>query len=251
MTSPNWFGKKGRSKDDDVKPEYIEALLEAQRLTGGPPTTWYFLNSTNKGLHVPPRLMDVRPETGQAVVSIESCTDPDFGRNTWTGGEVDLDQLISADGTHGRLADVIRAGGPAAFHTHWQTLYSKGTYSGLHALEEVARRIQKHFGDHVCWTRCSDLAQYTVAAETLRMTCTRVNSQTLVLNVGAPFACPDFTLSLRIDRPVKSVSVNSQPLALVSAGESLTENNYTATADQLTLCLPLMTGEHQVHVEFH
>jgi len=241
MTSPWDFGV-------DVEGEYAEALLAAQREVNGRTFTWYFLHADGASRHVTPRLPIVRPEAAEAVVSIVCCDTQDFGRDVWTGGTPHPDELISADGQSGRLAHVLAAGGPGAFHTHWQTLFSHGTRSGLHGLREVARRVEEHFGDRIIWTRCSDLAMYAAAAATVRITTiaetviAEVNRPT-TFDIAAPFACPRFTLSLALDASLRAVAIDDELLDRVSGLADLREGSYAASDTRLYVCWPLRDGQ--------
>jgi hypothetical protein len=241
VTSPWDFG-------DGVELEYAEAILAAQQAVHGRSLTWYFLQMDGTSRLVPPRLPVLRPERGEAVVSIVTCDNYDFGRGVWSGGQPDPDMLITADGTQGRLAETLRAGGPAVFHTHWQTMFSQGTRSGLHALREVAHRIDAQFGQVVNWTGCADLAQYAAASAAVRIAATREGS-TLSLTTEAPFSCPTFTLSLPGTPPVTAVAIDGRPLRPVNAGP-LAAETYRIAADRLYLCWPL-AGTQQVTILAH
>jgi hypothetical protein len=230
VTSPWNFG-------DGVELEYAEAILAAQQAVHSRSLTWYFLQMDGISRLVPPRLPVFRPERGEAVVSIVTCDSYDFGRGVWSGGQPDPDMLITADGTRGRLAETLSAGSPAVFHTHWQTMFSQGTRSGLHALGEVARRVDAHFGQVVTWTGCADLAQYAAAAAAVQISA-RGDSGTLSLTTEAPFACPTFTLSLPAAYPLSAAHIDGRPLRPVGAGPLVAET-YRVAGDRLYLCWSL------------
>jgi hypothetical protein len=239
VTSPWDFG-------DGVEREYAEAILAAQRAVHGRTLTWYFLQMDGTSRRIPPRLPVFRPERGEAVVSIVVCDAYDFGRGVWSGGQPDPDMLITADGTAGRLVETLTAGGPVAFHTHWQTMFSQGTRRGMAALAEVARRVEAHFGQMVTWTRCSDLAQYAAASAAVQITTTRAAGGAISLTTHTPFACPTFTLSVPVSQPIPAVHVDGRPLQPSSTG-SLAPESYTVVGDRLYLCWSL-AGMQQVTI---
>ena len=72
--------------------------------------------------------------------------------------------MITADGAAGRIVELVRAGGPVAFHTHWQSIFSNGTFRGLSALRELFKRIEENLGQEVQWTKCSELAALVAAS---------------------------------------------------------------------------------------
>jgi len=236
MTSPWDFGA-------GVEDEYAEALLSAQRQVNARSLTWYFLQADGASLHVPPRLQLFRPETGEAVVSIVCCDTEDFGHSAWTGGAPNPDVLISADGRHGRLAQVLAAGGPAAFHTHWQTLFGQGTHSGLQALGTVVQRLDTYFGDRIVWTCCSDVACYAAAAAAVRVMERSVGNGTVALDIAAPFPCERFTLSVALPIPPRAVRIDAVPLDRVSRAADLRDDSYVVIDGRLYLCWSLRDGQ--------
>jgi len=235
MTSPWDFGA-------GVEDEYAGALLEAQRRVNGRTLTWYFLHMDNTASHVPPRPRIFQPAAGAAVVSIIACDGQDFGRAVWTYGAPQPDELISADGQRGRLAQVLAAGGPAVFHTHWQTLFSHGSGTGLAALNEVARRIGDHFGDRVVWTRCSDLAAYAAAAAGVEVTSAVDDTGSATLEVTTPFTCACFTLSLEGATAPRMVTLDNVPLQRAAEG-AVREGSYMISNGRLYLCWSPRAGQ--------
>jgi hypothetical protein len=77
------------------------------------------------------------------------------------------DQYLTADGSAGRIRDLLAGGAEIVLCTHWQSLFSNGTMTGLGVLAEVVRRVRDTLGDAVRWTKCSDLAAETVARASL------------------------------------------------------------------------------------
>ncbi len=243
MTSPWDFG-------DGVETEYAEAILSAQRAVNGRTLTWYFLQMDGASKHVPPKLTVFRPEAGEVVVSIITCDTYDFGRGVWRGGEPDPDLLISADGQSGRLAQVLSAGGPAAFHTHWQTLFSQGRSAGRDAIATVAQRVRDRFHDGVIWTRTLDLATYAAAAAALHIAPDDAGSPsvdtdhgTVVMRLTTPFACKQFTMSLATNQPIKAVRLDGKPLTRIESARFLDENTFLVAGDRVYICWSLRTSQ--------
>ena len=254
MTSPWDFG-------DGVEDDYAEALLDAQRAVNGRGLTWYFLHSDAAAPHVPPRLALFRPEAGEAVVSIVTCDSVDFGQALWWGDDPQPDLLLSADG-HGRLAEVIRAGGPAVWHTHWQTIFGHGTPRGLDGVRAIAERIEAHFGDRIGWIGCDALVRYTAAAAAVSLSpLGEPDSAHDPLDgpsarppaiarwqTRAPFACRDFTLSLTRREPVREVLIDDVPMQRATSRADLAEGRFLHEQDRLTLCWSL-EGTQLIGVE--
>ncbi|HEY8287253.1 MAG TPA: hypothetical protein VIJ28_22930 [Chloroflexota bacterium] len=236
VTSPWDFGNQGEN-------EYAEAILGAQQAVHMRSLSWYFLQADSQSAHVPPRLTIHRPEAGEAVVSIVACDRYDFGMGLWSGQAADPDMLIDAEGQGGRLAEVLRAGGPAVFHTHWQTMFAQGTLSGLPALAEVIRRIEEYFGDRVAWTGCNDLAHYAAAAASLTA---EADDGTIALRLASPFACPRFTVSLGARDP-REVRLDGVPLARAQTAEALREGSWFHQGGRIYLCWAL-AGDHDLRV---
>ena len=254
MTSPWDFG-------DGVEDDYAEALLDAQRAVNGRGLTWYFLHSDAVAPHVPPRLALFRPEAGEAVVSIVTCDSVDFGQALWWGDDPQQDLLLSADG-RGRLGEVIRAGGPAVWHTHWQTIFGHGTPRGLDGVRAIAERIEAHFGDRIGWIGCDALARYTAAAAAVSLSpLGEPDSAHDPLDgpsarppaiarwqTRAPFACRDFTLSLIHREPVREVRIDDAPLQRATSRADLAEGRFLHEQDLLTLCWSL-EGTQRISID--
>ena len=254
MTSPWDFG-------DGVEDDYAEALLDAQRAINGRGLTWYFLHSDAAAPHVPPRLALFRPEAGEAVVSIVTCDSVDFGQALWWGADPQPDLLLGADG-RGRLAEVIRAGGPAVWHTHWQTIFGHGTPRGLDGVRAIAERIEAHFGERIGWIGCDALARYTAAAAAVSFSplgepdsahdpLDRPSARPPAIarwQTRAPFACRDFTLSLTRREPVREVLIDDVPMQRATSRADLAEGRFLHEQDRLTLCWSL-EGTQLIGVE--
>ncbi len=160
ITSPWNFGV-------DVEPEYIEAMITAQKEVYDHELSWYFLHTLNDQPGKRPWI--AMKKENCTLVSIPSNM-PDHFWETLDSPRTDdeyvmsiADQYITANGKEGSIIKVMEAGGWPVFVTHWQSLYSNGLETGLKALDEVGRRIGKHLGDKVEWKSCMELARLTVA----------------------------------------------------------------------------------------
>jgi hypothetical protein len=124
--------------------------------------TWYFLHVNPKGTEFLSKV--VRREKGDWLVSICSQSN-DYFWCTMESRDVSeayisqvADGLVTADGTGGRLVELFRAGIPIVIHSHWQSLYSNGRRTGLRALAEVGRRVDRIFGADLRWVKTSEMA---------------------------------------------------------------------------------------------
>ena len=70
---------------------------------------------------------------------------------------VDADYYITADGSGGRIVDLLRQGAPCCvFYAHWQGVNPHNGV-GWDAFVQVIRRVQRFLHDKVVWVRPSDL----------------------------------------------------------------------------------------------
>jgi hypothetical protein len=70
--------------------------------------------------------------------------------------------MLTADGKHGAIRDVLNAGAWPILVSHWQPLYSNGHETGLKALDLMGARIQELLADEVEWVTCSEIMDRTV-----------------------------------------------------------------------------------------
>jgi hypothetical protein len=151
-----------------VEPEYIAAIVAAQRAVYDRRFSWYFL-------HMIYDQHDLRPwialaDDEHTLVSIPG-TVTDFWWQTIDSPRTDAeyvhgiaDKILTADGRGGKVREVLDAGGWPVLVTHWQSLFSNGTETGLAVLDEVGRRVSRALGDEVEWLTCMEMARRTVAA---------------------------------------------------------------------------------------
>jgi len=151
------------------EPDYAKAIGDALWRVHRRPLAWYFLHVIGQGQARAPSVTWRNPETGQAVVSIPAATHDPFWdtqrpiSNTLSAGRAAakrwLNAILAADGKSGRVPEVIGQNCPVTLLTHWQSLYSDGTFAGLWGLEYLLKLLRKHYGNELAWTTCSELAR--------------------------------------------------------------------------------------------
>ena len=163
VTSPWDFGI-------DVEDEYQVAIRDAMRQVNGRTKTWYFLNQENEKTDFRSQVVYRLGDTWQ--VSLWSQVGDQLW-NTMNTRETGVDYVksvaddyLSEDGTSGRLAELFRAGTPIVWCTHWQSLYANGRMTGLQALDEIGRRIDRLWGDAIKWMKCNELAALIASRDT-------------------------------------------------------------------------------------
>lgn len=160
FTSPWVFGIR-------TEPEYVAAMVAAQRTVYGRMSSWYFLHM----LHDKPESRPwVALREGETVLVSVPTTVDDFFWHTIDSPRTDgayvggiADRILTRDGHRGGLRRVLDAGGWPILLTHWQSLFSNGLETGLAALDEVGRRIEALPAGTVEWKSCRELAERTAA----------------------------------------------------------------------------------------
>jgi hypothetical protein len=227
-----------------VEGRYAAAIATALRAVSGVRLGWYFLHVDQHSPRVEPRLMEIDPGAGTALVSIVSGSmdEPnayDFAWRTQLGEPATLDKVLSADGTAGRLAALFLHGSPLTFHTHWQSLFSNGTGAGLAAFEELCGRINRAWGEQVRWTTARELAVAAAARAATRV----VAGEGGRLTLRAPFACAAFTFSLPLPAGVTTLLGDGRPLEYVAAAEGpMREGTWRREGSTARVCVDLRDG---------
>lgn len=150
---------------------YARALLAAEKTVYGRRTVHFFVHTHLDRPQVTPTVLFPRaegtpwPDRTAAAVSIPSGTDDVFWPSIdGTDSECKLaDALITEDGRKGRLIELARTRSALVFHTHWQSLFSNGRYTGLRGLRLVVDRINAHLGCRGRWMKLSEIAQEAAA----------------------------------------------------------------------------------------
>jgi hypothetical protein len=162
------------STGDRNEMQYAQAIGDAQWRVHQRRITWYFLHMLGKGPVSGPSVSYRNPETGQTVVSVPATTSDPFWDTqrpmartrhaACAAAMAGVDALLAADGKRGRIPEVVGRNCPVTILTHWQSLYSDGTYAGLWGLERLLERLREAYGGDLAWTTCGDLAAQAVAA---------------------------------------------------------------------------------------
>lgn len=155
FTSPWVFGIKS-------EPEYIAAMVEAQRRVYNRTNSWYFLHMKWD----PPALHPwVAYQNGSTTLVSIPANVRDFWWRTIDDANADPQQI--ANELYECCITIADAGGWPVVLTHWQSLWSNGAVAqassltiGLQALDEFARLIAED--GRFEWTTCSELAVMTL-----------------------------------------------------------------------------------------
>ncbi|MBM3824704.1 MAG: hypothetical protein FJ404_17775 [Verrucomicrobia bacterium] len=235
ITTPGGFGNKAR-------PQLAQASFESVRSVFGAEVPHYFRDLFDQGTRsVAPMVQNASgldSEDPRCVVSILGCT------GDWTGGwdctnPVGADRFISPDGSTGRMVEVIERGEPAMMVCHWTGIYFNGYELGFQVFREVVKRLKSRF-DHLIWVKLSELARYWAAKEL-----TRMESRGRVVELKAPYACPDFTLRLSdVSNPAPKFGriAPLQPLQEVSSAKHLESGTWCRDHGRILACLALPKG---------
>lgn len=228
-----------------IEGTYQAAIRDAVKEVTGRPIAWYFLHVDTDSPLVLPRIMSLNREEGTGCVTMVSAgNDPSW--DTQFGKPSTLDELITPDGQQGRLVDLFRNGSVIGFHTHWQSLFSEGRATGLRDLRITLSRIREHFGKRVLWTKCSDLAQITLAQAVTKQS-VREEQDQIVVQLQSTIPCPDFTVIAKTDRPVSRIEVAGKPLQELSDhSETLESNTWCRRSGAVVWCADLPTGSLEI-----
>lgn len=148
VSSPWRFGA-------DVQREYELALSDAMEAVFGKKDVWYALGGGDKLPGYSPKV--ITGEDGKRLVHFRS-TVSDLLWKTMDSPDTSpeyissiADQLITADGKSGAILRSLEQDKCIVFLTHWQSMFSNGTRTGLRALELAGERIREHLSDRVEW----------------------------------------------------------------------------------------------------
>jgi hypothetical protein len=201
---------------------------------------------------VPERITLLDEAAGEAIVSIWAGTN-DYLWHTHSRGSMETrmspealaDRYLTPDGQGGRLADLVRGGGPIVIVTHWQTLYSNGLELGLKTFEEVVARFNALHGERFAWRRLSEITDHLLAARTVRFE-SHATPHAVEVVATAPFGTDLLTVSIPMpwmldkDPPVR---LNGQELTCVSRAADLQAGRYLRRGSLITVSLPLAANE--------
>jgi hypothetical protein len=240
ITTPGGFGNR-------ALPALAQGVLHASRDVCRAEIPHYFRHIFTDNESVAPRVeyaADLGRPDPRCVVSIIGCTGDWFGG--WDGltpGSVD--RFITADLKGGRLPEVIARGEPAILVCHWPGMYYNGQEVGFKIFQEVVGRLHDAF-DHLIWMKLSEIARYWAARELTGIERPRPNE----VELRAPFACPQFTLTITAadsaPDPLRNVRLITQgtetPLAMIAARSQLKSGTIHGKDRGLLVCIDLPKG---------
>lgn len=238
LTTPGGYGNK-------ALPQLSQATLESIRDIFGSEIPHYFRHLYTDETSVAPRVENASGLDGddpRCVVSIIGCT------GDWTGGwdnvePAGADKFITADLKSGRMVDVILRGEPAMMVCHWTGIHWNGEEKGFQVFRNVVQRLHARF-DHLIWMKLSELARYWAAKELTRIT---VDKGTI--HFRAPFACPDFTISVPKTKPGTPAIRNEDQITTlrqVATLNHLQTNTWCDQTAKAVVCFDLPKGQAQL-----
>jgi hypothetical protein len=236
VTTPGGFASR-------VMPAFSQAVLLACHDVYQTDVSHYFRDLYTDQRSVAPLVQwasGLETEDPRCVVSVIGCT------GDWTGGwdgleEPAVDKFITADGTGGRLPEVIARGEPTILVCHWPGIYGNGDERGVKAFQEVVRRLEASY-DNLLWMKNGEIARYWAARE-----CTRVVKEGARVSLRAPFAARAFTLE--VDAPgapaAPRLAAAGRPIPLreVDSPRRLETGTWTRAGVAVTVCFDLPKGE--------
>ncbi len=238
--------------------DYAAATLDAIRAIGGPPVTYYFIDGYFGPPPIPdPEVVLLDRERGEAVVSIIApCNDYFWPtqRVTSQRAHAVVDELLTADGRGGRLAELADAGAWLILVCHWQTLYSDGSREGLAALDETARRLERHHGARLLWMTISEIARYRAASVGCRIDVLPTKHGCVIV-LDAAIACSDFTVSVRLPeaqvyKVTHEATSDARVLPQTACDHSLLPSwAWRQDGDLVSLCFDLYRGTQKIHLD--
>lgn len=239
ITTPGGFGH--RNMDNLAR-----GTLEAVREVYGGATPHFFRNViTDPAKSVAPQIFHpagLDSDDPHCAVHIIGCTGDWFGG--WDGlTPGDVDRFITADGTTGRLVEVIEQDEPAIMVCHWPGIYYNGEKLGFNIFKEVVRRVEQKYPD-VLWMKNSEIARYWAAKEL-----TRIKATPSGIQLEAPFPAIQFTVKIqgvRMEKPVLSQPGEQMPLKRVDSRDALQSGAWWQGEEEVVLCIDLPKGTSMV-----
>jgi hypothetical protein len=241
ITTPGGFGGKAR-------PQLAQATFESVREVFRAEVPHYFRDLFSEGeKSVAPLVQNAAGLDGpdpRCVVHTIGCT------GDWTGGwdctgVPDADKFITADGSSGRMVEVITRGEPALMVCHWTGIYFNGRETGFKTFQEVVRRLHARF-DNLHWMKLSEVARYWAAREL-----TRIERTADGVALRAPFACGEFTIRWRAPAtraPVLRTGNAATELKEVAAPLRLAPGTWCRDGQDLAVCFALPRGASRLHI---
>jgi hypothetical protein len=126
---------------------------------------------------------------------------------------------------------------------HWPGFYFAGQEVGFRILQEVVARLHARY-DNLVWMKPSEIARYWAAKEL-----TRIDQSPGAVDLTAPLAAPNFTLSIATAKnavPELVVKDNHKPLKEVAQQRDLKPGTWLRARDRLLVCFDLPKGKSQL-----
>ncbi len=243
ITTPGGFGNR-------VKDQLPIAVHQAVRDVYGCELPHYFKYVSLGEQSVLPKLENLRDaDTDQPTVTMNVPA----GTGDWFGGWDGVDEpqghlYSNRDATGGRMVELIEKRQPAIMLCHWPGLYCNGSLKGFHQFQDVVTALEQRFGEQTIWMKVSQIGRYWAAKELTRMQVAEGGVQ-----MQAPFACDDFTLTIldsrkQPSRVVLNSGPRSQELVMASSPASLTANTYTVIDGKIMCCFSLPKGASRLEI---
>ncbi len=235
ITTPGGFGNK-------VKEKLPLAVFEAVRDVYGSELPHYFKYVSSGEESTAPRLEAMRDtETAQPRVTVNVPA----GTGDWFGGwdganRSEGDKYANADGSAGRMVELIESRQPAVMLCHWAGMYCNGNRSGYHDFQKVVLALEHRYKDQTLWMKVSEIGRYWTAKEL-----TKIETAENTIQFNAPFACPNFTVRVSGQPFSKTLLKNGDKLSSllpVSTLASLLSGRFYAQEDNTWICFDLPQG---------
>lgn len=252
FTTPGGFGNR-------VKSALSSAGAEAVRSVFGVDLPHYFKYlELDPEKSTQPRVEHASGLSGgdpSCMVNVIAGTGDWFGG--WDGvsaGDIgeSSNRFISADGTSGRMVEMIARNEPAIMLCHWPGIYCNGSREGFHIFVQTVRRLTEFHSGTTRWMKVSEIARYWAAKELTAIHWGGVGGNNVAqrdeLICGAPYSTPGFTLRCAL-HPGREARVSGRaPLATVSSVSQLVSGSrwVDEKAGQEVLCFDLQKGDNRI-----
>jgi hypothetical protein len=245
VTTPGGFGNACKSELSQAMRQAVTDVFQAEI-----PFYFKYIADDKEGTH--PRLEHVEGVIGadaattpKLVVNVPASTGDWFG--SWDGDQVPQpDKYITADGSSGRMAELIERGEPAVMFGHWAGLYSNGSKRGLVAAKRVITTLNEKYHDCTIWMKSSEMARYWAAREL-----TRIDRTGNVISLTAPFACPSYTVRVSnapATPPIVTNQGQSLSLKEVDALTKLMSGTWLRDKQDVIVCFDLPKGQVAIEI---
>lgn len=234
ITTPGGFGNA-------VKQSLPQAVDEAVRdvfQTELPHYFKYVRSGSESTEPVAEYVRGIGTDEVRLTMNVPAGTGDWFGG--WQGDQLsDGDRYLSADGTRGRMAELIERRQPAVMLCHWPGMYCNGTGEGFKTFQSIVNRLHDVWSDRIHWMKVSEIARYWAAKQL-----TGIKRFDGRVTLQAPFAAREFTIEIeRATGPLTLESGNDQiRLQSVADRHALRSGTCFADGKQMVACFDLPRG---------